>query len=33
MPDPILELNYIEFDGERATPVIRPVIAETAWVL
>jgi FdhD protein len=33
MPDPILELEYIEFDGERATPVTRPVIAETPWVL
>jgi FdhD protein len=33
MPDPILDLDYIEYDGERATPVVRPVIAETAWVL
>ncbi len=33
MPDPISELEYIEFDGQRATSVTRPVIAETPWVL
>lgn len=33
MPDAIDELEYIEFDGERAAPVRRPVIAETPWVL
>jgi FdhD protein len=33
MPDPILDLDYIEFDGQRATPVRHPVIAETPWVL
>lgn len=33
MSEPILNLDYIEFDGERAVPVMRPVIAETPWVL
>ena len=33
MSDPILELDYLEFDGERARRVTRPVIAETPWVL
>ena len=33
MPEPILNLDYIEYDGERATPVHRPVISETPWVL
>jgi FdhD protein len=33
MPDPILELDYIEYDGARATRVLKPVIAETPWVL
>jgi FdhD protein len=33
MPDPILDLAYIEFDGERAAAVTRPVIAETPWAL
>ena len=33
MPDPILDLDYIEYDGQRATPVKRPVIVETPWVL
>lgn len=33
MTDPIVELGYIEWDGTRATPVTRPVIAETPWVL
>lgn len=33
MPEPILDLDYIEYDGEHATPVHRPVISETPWVL
>lgn len=33
MPDPTADLAYIEFDGERAAPVTRPVIAETPWAL
>jgi FdhD protein len=33
MPDPIRDLDYIEFDGQRAAHVLRPVIAETPWVL
>ncbi len=33
MPEPIVDLEYIEFDGTRATAVRRPVIAETPWVL
>ena len=33
MSEPILDLDYIEFDGERAVSVARPVIAETPWVL
>jgi FdhD protein len=33
MPDPIFNLDYIEYDGERATAVTRPVIAETPWAL
>jgi FdhD protein len=33
MPEPILDFDYIEFDGERAAPVTRPVIAETPWAL
>jgi FdhD protein len=33
MPDPTLDLDYIEYDGQRATAVRRPVIAETPWVL
>ena len=33
MPDPILDVDYIEFDGERAAAVTRPVIAETPWAL
>jgi FdhD protein len=33
MPDPIADLDYIEFDGQRATSVRRSVIAETPWVL
>lgn len=31
--DAILDLAYVEYDGARATPVVRPVIAETPWVL
>jgi len=31
--EPIHELSYIEFDGERATPVRKPVIGETPWAL
>lgn len=33
MTTPSVELHYIEWDGTRATPVTRPVIAETPWVL
>ncbi len=33
MTDPIHELEYIDFDGEQATQVRRPVIAETPWAL
>jgi FdhD protein len=33
MPDPTLDFDYIEFDGERAAAVTRPVIAETPWAL
>jgi FdhD protein len=33
MPEPIHDLDYIEYDGERATTVTRPVIAETPWAL
>jgi FdhD protein len=33
MPDPIIDLDYIEYDGAQITPVARPVIAETPWVL
>jgi FdhD protein len=33
MPDPIFDLDYIEYDGQCALPVRRPVIAETPWVL
>ncbi|MDP9316386.1 MAG: formate dehydrogenase accessory sulfurtransferase FdhD [Chloroflexota bacterium] len=31
--EPVIELDYIEWDGTHATPVTRPVIAETPWVL
>ncbi len=31
--DPILDLDYLEFDGDTATAVRRPVIAETPWAL
>lgn len=33
MPEPTVELAYIEYDGQRAAPVVRPVIAETPWAL
>ncbi len=33
MPEPLSELEYIEYDGATAVPVQRPVIAETPWVL
>jgi FdhD protein len=33
MADPTLDFDYIEFDGEHAAIVTRPVIAETPWVL
>jgi FdhD protein len=33
MPEPVFDLAYIEYDGALATPVTRPVIAETPWVL
>jgi FdhD protein len=33
MPEPILDFDYIEYDGERAAAVRRPVIAETPWAL
>ena len=33
MPEPLLELEYIEYDGAKALTVQRPVIAETPWVL
>ncbi len=33
MPQPLLQLDYIEYDGTHAVPVQRPVIAETPWVL
>ena len=33
MPEPILDLDYIEYDGASAVTVHRPVIAETPWIL
>lgn len=33
MYEPVLDLNYIEWDGAKATSINRPVIAETPWVL
>ena len=33
MSDPTADLTYLEFDGERAAAVTRPVIAETPWAL
>jgi FdhD protein len=33
MTDPIRDLDYIEYDGQQAIAVTRPVIVETPWVL
>lgn len=33
MHEPLIELDYIDYDGTTAKRVRRPVIAETAWVL
>lgn len=33
MSDPIADFGYIEFDGQQAVAVRRPVIAETPWAL
>lgn len=33
MTDPILELDYVDFDGEHPVAVRRAVIAETPWAL
>src|ERR671933_676266 len=33
MPDPLQELDYIDYDGTNAVVVHRPVIAETPWIL
>jgi FdhD protein len=33
MTEPTLDFDYIEYDGERAVAVTRPVIAETPWAL
>jgi len=33
MTEPTRDFDYIEFDGERAATVTRPVIAETPWAL
>ena len=33
MPEPLLDLDYIDYDGTSAVMVHRPVIAETPWVL
>ncbi len=33
MQEPLLELDYIDYDGTIAVTVHRPVIAETPWVL
>lgn len=33
MPDPLISLDYIEYDGAERRHVERPVIAETPWVL
>ena len=33
MPQPLLDFDYIEYDGTHAVQVKRPVIAETPWVL
>ncbi len=33
MSDPIISLDYLEYDGTGAQPVYKPVIAETPWVM
>ncbi len=33
MPQPLLDFDYIDYDGTIAVTVHRPVIAETPWVL
>ena len=33
MSEPIFDFDYIEYDGEHAAAVTRPVIAETPWAL
>ena len=33
MSEPLVELEYLEWDGSYATPVTRPVIGETPWVV
>ena len=33
MTEPIIPFTYLEYDGHSATPVQKPVIAETPWVL
>jgi FdhD protein len=33
MQEPTVDFDYIEYDGERAAVVTRPVIAEMPWVL
>ena len=33
MPEPLVDLDYLEYDGTGAVTVRRPVIAETPWVL
>ena len=33
MPNPIIDLDYIEYDGQHPISVRRPVIAEMPWVL
>jgi len=33
MSEPIITLEYLEYDGTQAVPVQRPVIAETPWVV
>jgi FdhD protein len=33
MPEPLVELDYIDYDGVNATAIRRPVIAETPWIL
>lgn len=33
MPEPLLDFDYLDYDGSQVVPVHRPVIAETPWVL